>query len=97
MKQNVSLDELGQSFPEVFSTFLEYSRSLSFTDKPNYGQFRSLFRDLQEASREDQFTWQATGRPLDVLCPARRVPPKTRAKATRLDDYTMTMLKTPKR
>jgi serine/threonine protein kinase len=96
MKQNISLDELCKSFPEVFSKFLEYSRSLSFTDKPNYGLFRLLFRDIQEAS-PDQFTWQATGRPLDMLCPAHRVTPKTRAKATRLDDCTMTMLKTPKR
>ena len=44
--KNVSPDVLCSSFPEEFSTFLSYSRTLRFEDKPDYAYIRQLFRDL---------------------------------------------------
>ncbi|KAF8262057.1 casein kinase 1 epsilon [Lactarius quietus] len=54
------LDDLCGGLPSEFSTFLEYSRSLSFNDCPDYVYIRNLFNDLlsQEGSRNDEvFDW----------------------------------------
>lgn len=36
LKQDAMVNELCSSFPPEFATFLEYSRSLAYTAKPDY-------------------------------------------------------------
>lgn len=58
MKQNVSAEQLCDIYPPAFSQFLEYSRALSFTDKPDYALFRSIFRGVLTTSSPPTFDWQ---------------------------------------
>ncbi|KAF8263921.1 kinase-like domain-containing protein [Lactarius quietus] len=59
-KQRTMPSDLCSGLPSEFSTFLEYSRSLSFNDCPDYTYIRNLFNDLssREGSRNDEvFDW----------------------------------------
>lgn len=59
-KQATSAQVLCQGLPAQLRTFLEYSRSLSFDDKPDYDYLHNLFNTplLQEGFRDDlAFDW----------------------------------------
>ena len=43
IKSNVSVEELCEGLPYEFSEFLNYTRNLGFTEKPDYSYCRSLF------------------------------------------------------
>lgn len=45
-KMTTSTDILCRGFPQEFSIYLNYVRSLRFDDKPDYSYLRKLFRDL---------------------------------------------------
>ncbi|KAH9460635.1 hypothetical protein MJO28_003661 [Puccinia striiformis f. sp. tritici] len=45
-KMTTPTEFLCRGFPKEFSIYLNYSRSLRFDDKPDYGYLRKLFRDL---------------------------------------------------
>lgn len=45
-KQQVSVLELCQGFPEEFSAYIYYVRKLGFEDSPDYGYLKGLFIDL---------------------------------------------------
>lgn len=40
------VEVLCRGFPNEFATYLNYTRSLRFDDKPDYPYLRKLFRDL---------------------------------------------------
>lgn len=48
VKQDTSDEELCRGYPEEFCIFLQYCRSLQFSEKPNYDFLRNLFRKLFE-------------------------------------------------
>lgn len=45
-KMSTPVEVLCKGFPSEFATFLNYTRSLRFEDKPDYAYLRKLFRDL---------------------------------------------------
>jgi Serine/threonine protein kinase len=45
-KKSTSLDELCNSLPEEFKTYLLYCKNLNFQDDPDYEYLKSLFREL---------------------------------------------------
>ena len=45
-KMSTPVDTLCKGFPSEFSTYLNYTRSLRFEDKPDYQYMRKLLRDL---------------------------------------------------
>eukprot|EP01111_Echinosteliopsis_oligospora_P008977 TRINITY_DN2542_c0_g1_i4.p1 TRINITY_DN2542_c0_g1~~TRINITY_DN2542_c0_g1_i4.p1 ORF type:complete len:536 (-),score=141.92 TRINITY_DN2542_c0_g1_i4:172-1779(-) len=45
-KMSTPVETLCKGFPAEFATFLNYSRSLRFDDKPDYAYLRKLLRDL---------------------------------------------------
>jgi casein kinase 1 len=45
-KMSTPVDVLCKGFPPEFATFVNYTRSLRFEDKPDYHYLRKLFRDL---------------------------------------------------
>lgn len=45
-KMATPIEALCKGFPSEFATYLNYSRSLRFEDKPDYGYLKKLFRDL---------------------------------------------------
>jgi len=45
-KMSTPVETLCKGFPSEFATFLNYSRSLRFDDKPDYQYLRKLLRDL---------------------------------------------------
>ena len=49
IKGKISLDELCQDMPSIFSLYFKYLRSLGFYDEPNYDYLRSLFATLQKS------------------------------------------------
>ena len=48
IKGKISLDELCQDLPSIFSLYFKYVRSLGFYDEPNYDYLRNLFATLQK-------------------------------------------------
>ena len=46
----ISIEQLCKGAPPAFRTYLEYTRQLRFTQKPDYKYLRSLFYDLFRAS-----------------------------------------------
>ena len=46
IKSSTSAEELCEGLPKQFADFLKYCRGLSFTERPDYGWLRQLFRDL---------------------------------------------------
>ena len=47
IKAGTSLEDLCQGFPEEFSIYLNYCKSLKFEDQPDYTYIKRLFKDLQ--------------------------------------------------
>jgi len=47
---SISIEQLCKGAPPAFRTYLEYTRQLRFTQKPDYKYLRSLFYDLFRAS-----------------------------------------------
>mmetsp|Transcript_121018 Transcript_121018/g.180777 ORF Transcript_121018/g.180777 Transcript_121018/m.180777 type:complete len:359 (-) Transcript_121018:91-1167(-) len=45
-KLNTTVEELCAGFPDEFRMYIEYTRNLRFTERPDYGYLRKLFRDL---------------------------------------------------
>jgi len=93
MKQSISSEELCKTCPPEFLQFLEYSCALSFTEKPDYAHFRSIFRNL---SIDPILDWQASSIflvDLGTLQVLREAP----VKGTRLEHYDATVKKTLKR
>jgi serine/threonine protein kinase len=67
-KQQNSAHDLCDGLPLEFYTFLDYSRSLSFSDKPNYDYLRSLFdNSLSRAGLQNDtpFDWDNSDRDED--------------------------------
>jgi len=59
-KLETPIDVLCKGFPQEFSQYLNYCRSLHFEDKPDYAYLRKLFRDLflREGYKYDaMFDW----------------------------------------
>merc|ERR1719486_796910 len=46
-KEEVKLDDLCQDHPEAFKIYLEQTRSLDFTERPDYEILRKLFRAVR--------------------------------------------------
>jgi hypothetical protein len=45
-KMNTTVEQLTKNFPPELSAYMNYSRSLRFEDKPDYGHLRRLFKEL---------------------------------------------------
>jgi hypothetical protein len=45
-KRATSVDDLCTALPSEFASFLAYTRSLAFEDKPDYDRFRKIFEAL---------------------------------------------------
>lgn len=45
-KMTTPIEALCKGFPKEFSTYLNYTRSLRFDERPNYDYLRKQFRDL---------------------------------------------------
>ena len=61
-KMSISPEDLCRGFPNEFTIYLNYSRSLRFDEKPDYSYLRKIFRDLfiREGFRYDYvFDWTA--------------------------------------
>jgi serine/threonine protein kinase len=58
-KQQTVPSKLCRGLPTEFSTFLEYSQSLSFEDNPDYGYISDLFNNLssREGFQNTVFDW----------------------------------------
>mmetsp|Transcript_93242 Transcript_93242/g.263612 ORF Transcript_93242/g.263612 Transcript_93242/m.263612 type:complete len:343 (+) Transcript_93242:58-1086(+) len=70
-KEEVSLDDLCQSFPDAFKIYLRTARNLEFKERPDYHALRKLFRDVRNGfgNIEDwQFQW-FEGKNLGQLVP----------------------------
>lgn len=54
-KMTTPTEDLCKDLPREFSIYLNYTRSLRFDDKPDYGYLRTIFRDLfiREGFRKD--------------------------------------------
>jgi serine/threonine protein kinase len=59
-KQSMSAHILCQGLPVQLHAFLEYSRSLSFNDKPNYDYLHNLF-NAPCCRKDPGMTWYLTG------------------------------------
>ena len=61
-KHTISISELCKGLLVELQTFLNYSCSLSFNEKPNYEYLRSLFNDaLSQAGVEGDFIFDRVG------------------------------------
>jgi casein kinase I homolog HRR25 len=59
-KMTTSTEELCSGFPDEFVTFLDYTRSLRFDQKPDYAHLRNLFRESfvrREYQNDYVFDW----------------------------------------
>ena len=93
MKQSISSEELCKTCPPEFSQFLEYSCALSFTEKPDYAHFWSIFWNLSINLILD---WQVSSIFL-VDLGTLQVPHEAPVKGTRLEHYDTAVKKTLKR
>ena len=60
-------EDLARGLPEEFEEFLRYSRSLGFTQQPDYACWRERFRDLAKNlgyKDIDRFIWPPPAGPL---------------------------------
>jgi hypothetical protein len=66
-KQETSTSDLCHGLLVELRALLDYSRSLSFDDKPDYGYLSHLFDDwlLQEASSTAVFDWDLADSQID--------------------------------
>ena len=59
-KLNLPVAELCEGLPEEFATYINYTRSLRFKEKPDYAHLRKIFRDAFSARRfeyDNVFDW----------------------------------------
>ena len=59
-KQNTTMEQLCQGLPKEVKMYMEYVKSLDFTDKPSYNYVYNLFTQLfkkKKFSHNDQFDW----------------------------------------
>lgn len=59
--------DLCEGFPAEFLTFLEYTRTLEFDQKPDYDFLRGLFRDLADSRGQRPQTAHHHNRPDRLL------------------------------
>lgn len=60
MKTNLPVTELCAGLPDEFATYINYTRSLGFNDKPKYGHLRKIFRTAFAARHfkyDNVFDW----------------------------------------
>lgn len=93
-KLATKIENLCKGFPEEFSTYLRYTRSLRFDERPDYAYLRKLFRDLflREGFQYDHiYDWtilkyERDGKPLLTIQPsATKAPSQTAAAAPALE------------
>jgi hypothetical protein len=59
-KLSTPVEILCKGFPPEFSTYLTYTRSLKFDEKPEYSYCKKLFKNLMEKSgieNDQQYDW----------------------------------------
>ena len=59
-KMSTPVEILCKHFPTEFATYINYTRTLRFDDKPDYAYLRRLFRDLffrQGYAADYRFDW----------------------------------------
>ncbi|KAM3536743.1 hypothetical protein MY4038_000198, partial [Beauveria bassiana] len=59
-KLNMSVTKLCEGLPEEFATYVSYTRSLGFNDRPDYAYLRRLFRRAftsREFKYDNVFDW----------------------------------------
>ena len=96
MKQSASAEDMCKTFTPEFAQFLEYSYTLSFTEKLDYTCFQSSFWNVLTMSGPPIFDWQASGFflvDLDALDVLHGAPMKN----MHLEHHNGTTLKNPKR
>jgi len=67
-KEDTPLNDLCAGYPEEFQTYLQVSRNLDFTEKPDYRMLRKLFQDVRDklgACEDHEFEWLADAK-IDV-------------------------------
>jgi serine/threonine protein kinase len=70
MKKGMSAENLCAGLPKEFSMLLQYCRSLSFEDKPDYGQMRKWINDLfnkNKYKKPIEYDWQSQNLNLEFL------------------------------
>lgn len=70
-KERTPIAELNTGFPTQFDEYLDYSRKLEFTDRPDYNKLHKLFEACREPGWKDHhFTWFDEGKdPKETLVP----------------------------
>jgi serine/threonine protein kinase len=71
-KEEVKLEDLCQDHPEAFKIYLDQTRSLEFTERPDYESLRKLFRAVRAQHPELQdhsYQWMQGKVPADELTP----------------------------
>jgi len=59
-KETIPLEKLFKDCPEQFITYMNYTRNLNFTEKPDYDYIRGLFDEILESIHEEDdgiFDW----------------------------------------
>ena len=59
-KLSTTLEQLCKGYPQEFKSYLEYCRSLSFTECPNYAYLKGIFSELFRVSKfqyDNNFDW----------------------------------------
>eukprot|EP00747_Dinoflagellata_sp_TGD_P170833 gnl/TRDRNA2_/TRDRNA2_203422_c0_seq1.p1 gnl/TRDRNA2_/TRDRNA2_203422_c0~~gnl/TRDRNA2_/TRDRNA2_203422_c0_seq1.p1 ORF type:complete len:346 (-),score=79.12 gnl/TRDRNA2_/TRDRNA2_203422_c0_seq1:140-1177(-) len=70
-KEETPLTELCAGFAGEFATYLEYTRNLEFTDKPDYAYIKKLFKTVREREgnpQDHEYEW-FDGKTMDALTP----------------------------
>lgn len=68
-KKTVSITELCRGYPSEFAAYLNYCRSLHFSDRPDYTRLRTRFRDLFERqgyTDDSIFDWTGISKSVGV-------------------------------
>lgn len=87
-KMSLSGENLCEDLPEEFATYINYTRSLRFEEKPNYAYLRKLFRDVSRArgyKYDNIFDWTEK-RFNEIHGGHKRPTPSTKLKKRRLRD-----------
>jgi serine/threonine protein kinase len=56
-KESIPLDTLCEGHPDEFKQYLQYTRALEFTQKPDYGMLRGLMQKVRNNSADHDFEW----------------------------------------
>jgi len=71
-KLSTPLDELCHGYPEGFQIYLQYSRNLEFTQRPDYDMLWRLFRQVRDkegALKDHEYQWFEKKDPPGALVP----------------------------